>query len=262
MSIVCRLLDDRFAVAEGRLDQMECSTGDLFDGEIKAISNAVAKRQHEFIGGRVMARRAMTKLGLAPQAVFAGSDRAPIWPAGLVGSITHTGAWCAAVVARADEIRSVGIDVAEARSVGPELWRILCTEVEFEWLSMLPAENRELGATALFSAKESVFKAQYPLTRRMLDHQAVEVRLSGDWGYWEGELLGLSDDLAHEPAIVAGRLLIDNGMLATSAIIPIKHAEQIPHTINRRKESHTHGQCNKYAGSVRYAGTERPATGG
>lgn len=222
MSIVCRLLDDRFAVAEGRLDQMECSTDDLFDGEIKAVSNAVAKRQHEFIGGRVMARRAMTKLGLAPQAVLAGPDRAPIWPAALVGSITHTGTWCAAVVARADEIRSVGIDVAEARSVGPNLWPILCTTVEFEWLSMLPEEDRELGATALFSAKESVFKAQYPLTRRMLDHQAVEVRLNGDWSHWEGELLGLGDDLAHEPAIVAGRLLIDSGMLATSAIIPIK----------------------------------------
>lgn len=187
-----------------------------------AVGKAVAKRRHEFIGGRVMARRAMIRLGVAPQAVPAGSDRAPIWPVGLVGSITHTGAWCAAAVARADEIRSVGIDVADARSVGPELWRILCTSAEFEWLSMLPVADREQGATALFSAKESVFKAQYPLTRRMLDHQAVEVRLNGDWENWKGELLGSPQDLAHQPTIVEGRLLIDNGMLATCAVIPIR----------------------------------------
>jgi 4'-phosphopantetheinyl transferase EntD len=222
VSIVRRLLDDRFAVVEGRLDQMECSTDDLFDGELKAVGNAVAKRRHEFIGGRVMARRAMTRLGMAPKAVPAGPDRAPIWPAGLVGSITHTGAWCAAAVSRANEIRSVGIDVADARSVGAELLPILCTASELEWLTMLPADDRELGATALFSAKESVFKAQYPLTQRMLDHHAVEVRFSGDWHHWEGELLGPSEGLTHEPTIVAGRLLIDSGMLATCVVIPIK----------------------------------------
>lgn len=235
MSIVCRLLDDRFAVAEGRLDRMECSTDDLFDGELVAIRSAVAQRQHEFIGGRVMARRAMTRLGVAPQAVPAGPDRAPMWPDGLVGSITHSKVWCAAVVARDDKIRSVGIDVEDARSVGPELWRIVCTASELSWISTLPADDHELAATALFSAKESVFKAQYPLTRRMLDHQAVEVRLSRDWHRWEGELLGPAGDLGNERATVEGRLLIDDGMVATCVVIPVEHAHRHPHKIDATK---------------------------
>lgn len=228
MNIVRSLLGDPFAVEEGRLDRMECSTDDLLDGEFVSVGRAVAQRRHEFIGGRVMARRAMTRLGVAPQAIPAGSDRAPIWPAGLVGSITHTDRWCAAVVARADEILSVGIDVADAHSVGPELWQILCTLAEFEWLSMLPAKDRELGATALFSAKESVFKAQYPLTRRMLDHHDVEIRLSGDWHHWEAELMEPPEDLVNEWPIVEGRLLIDDAMLATCAVIPIETVNQSP----------------------------------
>jgi 4'-phosphopantetheinyl transferase EntD len=207
---------------------MECSTDDLLDGEMTALGNAVPRRRHEFIGGRVMARRAMTRLGVAPQAIPAGSDRAPIWPAGLVGSITHTDRWCAAVVAEADEILSIGIDVADLHSVGPELWQILCTVTESEWLSTLPAKDRELGATALFSAKESVFKAQYPLTRRMLDHHDVEIRFSGDWHHWVAELMEPPDDLVNDWPIVEGRLLIDDAMLATCVVIPIQTVNQSP----------------------------------
>ena len=235
VSIVCRVLDDRFAVAEGRLDRMECFTGDLFDEEAKAVGNAVARRRHEFIGGRILARRAMTRLGVAPQGVPAGQDRAPIWPAGLVGSITHTGKWCAAVVARAQEIRSVGVDVADVRSVGPELWPILCTSSEREWLSTLPPEKQSLGATALFSAKESVFKAQYPLTRRMLGYQAVEIRIGRDWSSWHGELLDPADASDCDLTVFEGRLFIGNEMLATSVVIPMDLTEPPPRVTNTTK---------------------------
>ena len=205
---------------------MECSAEDLLDGEFIAIQHAIPQRRHEFIGGRMMARRAMSELGVAPQAVPAGPDRAPVWPAGLVGSITHTGEWCAAAIARADEIRSVGIDVEDARSVGSELWQILCTVRELEWLSTLPTGVRELGATALFSAKESVFKAQYPLTRRMLGHQAVEVRLSRDWRHWEGDLLAPPEAPGQERVTVEGRLLVDDAMVATCVIIPVERTDR------------------------------------
>jgi 4'-phosphopantetheinyl transferase EntD len=221
MSILRRLLDDNVSVAESRLDEMSCSSGDLFDEEQVAIRHAVARRRHEFIAGRVLARAAMVGLGAQPQCVPAGPDRSPAWPPGIVGSITHSVSWCAVAVARADEVGSIGIDIEEAGAVGPELWPTVCTAAELEWLATLPEQDRAGAATILFSAKEAVFKAQYPLTGRMLDHQQVGIRVAADRRHFVAEV-------AKGPKIggvangkLEGRLRVSNGMVATSAVIPI-----------------------------------------
>ena len=233
--ILRRLLDDKVAVAETRLEEMSCSNNDLFADEQASIRHAVARRRQQFIGGRVLARAAMTRLGAEPQSVPAGPDRAPVWPPGLVGSITHSETWCAAAVARADEVGSIGIDIEEAGVVGAELWSTVCTASELKWLRMLPQADRANGATILFSAKEAVFKAQYPLTGRMLDHQQVEIRIAADQGRFVSEVAKAQEDGASASETLEGRVLVSNGFVATSVVIPITDDMQRRRPLQQKK---------------------------
>src|SRR5262249_41084450 len=74
----------------------------LMPGEVDAVSRAVPSRRREFALGRWCARRALGGLGIAPQSIPVGEGRAPTWPHGVVGSITHCREFVAAAVARVE----------------------------------------------------------------------------------------------------------------------------------------------------------------
>ena len=149
--------------------------GTLLDTETPTIARAVAKRRLEFTAGRIAARAAMADLGLPPAPVPMGPDRAPIWPEGLTGSIAHCATACIAAVTPLSAVRSIGLDIEEATPLAPDLWDTICTPVERTWLATRPEADRGLQAKRIFSAKEALYKAQYPLTRRLLEFREVEV---------------------------------------------------------------------------------------
>jgi enterobactin synthetase component D / holo-[acyl-carrier protein] synthase len=82
----------------------------VFLGEEDLVANAVESRRREFVTARRCAREALAKLGHAPTPIRSGPQREPLWPAGLVGSITHTSGFRAAAVAPRSVLSSVGID--------------------------------------------------------------------------------------------------------------------------------------------------------
>src|SRR6202047_4688051 len=84
-----------------------------FPGEESLVANAVEARRREFITARRCAREALAKLGYAPVPIRAGRKREPLWPAGLVGSITHTTGFRAAAVASRSVLASIGIDTEQ-----------------------------------------------------------------------------------------------------------------------------------------------------
>jgi 4'-phosphopantetheinyl transferase EntD len=148
--------------------------GALFAEERRAICNAVPRRQAEFAAGRMAARRALGELGQAPVALAVGADRAPVWPLGYRGSISHCRTAAVAVAARADAaLGFIGIDIEEAVPLERELWDAICTSSEIEWLEA--HWSARLWAKIVFSIKEAVYKAQYPVTGRMLEFQEVEL---------------------------------------------------------------------------------------
>jgi len=150
--------------------------GGLLSAEREAIEGAAPSRIEQFTAGRVCSRLALGRLGVAATTpIVRGEDRAPIWPKGFVGSISHTDTWCAAAVARRESIRSVGIDLEPATPLKEALWRRVCTPDERERLRELP--NSGLMGKILFSAKESVYKCQYSITTQFLGFQAVEVEV-------------------------------------------------------------------------------------
>ncbi|MET9523491.1 4'-phosphopantetheinyl transferase family protein [Streptomyces coeruleorubidus] len=155
----------------------------LYPEEAALVARAVAKRRREFAVVRSCARRAMEKLGVPPQPVLPGERGAPRWPAGLVGSMTHCDGYCAAALVRATDLASVGID-AEAHGPLPEgVLPAVALPAEAERLRRLAAQRPDVHwDRLLFSAKESVYKAWFPLTGKWLDFTEADIEISADPG--------------------------------------------------------------------------------
>jgi 4'-phosphopantetheinyl transferase EntD len=154
----------------------DCEQESLWPAELAAAAGMGAKRRREFSAGRHCARQALSGLGQAPVALPVGPGRAPVWPAGFTGSISHTDEVAVAVVARQTEIRSLGIDLESADPLGTELLELVCRDEE---LAALAASGLDVehGAKLIFSAKESLYKCLWPLTGVFLEFQAIGIRL-------------------------------------------------------------------------------------
>ncbi|MES2758530.1 MAG: 4'-phosphopantetheinyl transferase superfamily protein [Pseudomonadota bacterium] len=142
------------------------------------IARSVRKRQAEFFYGRVCARAALRHAGIGELAVGVGAAREPVWPAGAVGSITHSRTVAAALVLPASRFAGVGIDIEEPIA-DAALGSMLETVVSAPELARMRALHAPLdlqaALTLVFSAKESFFKAAYGTVQRYFDFHAVEV---------------------------------------------------------------------------------------
>lgn len=149
--------------------------GTLCPGEEAAVMRAVPDRRAEFAAGRSAARDALRALGLPPAAIPAGPDRAPVWPAGVVGSISHAAGLCIAAVARHDDCAMLGVDVESDTPLASDLIPEICRAEE---LTGIACVDRPTTAKRLFSAKEAAYKAHYPRVRQIFGFHALSVDLT------------------------------------------------------------------------------------
>lgn len=147
----------------------------LYPEEAQLIASAVAVRQAHFTAGRLSARAALEALGLASGPLLPDAARAPVWPQGVVGSITHTDGFCGAVVASRLRYRGIGIDAEVRGRVDETLWEHVLTPVERQRLHEQPAGCRTELATIVFCAKEAFYKCQYQVTASWLGFEGAEV---------------------------------------------------------------------------------------
>jgi 4'-phosphopantetheinyl transferase EntD len=143
----------------------------LYPEERAAVAKAIERRRREFAAGRACARAALGKLGAPAAAIPVGPDRAPIWPDGFVGSITHCDGFCCAVAARASEIASVGVDAEDAGPMTPGAARLVLQPGELARASAAADPPGSSWAKLAFSAKEAVYKCWFPLTGTPLTFQ-------------------------------------------------------------------------------------------
>lgn len=146
----------------------------LFSEEAELVASAVEKRRLEFARGRHCARAALRRLGLADQPLLSGSQREPLWPTGVVGSITHTAGMCGAVVGWQSRYSGVGIDIEPAAPLERAVAERIASEAEMRSLDALPPL---LAARLIFSAKEAFYKCQFSVTRQFLGFSEVSVAL-------------------------------------------------------------------------------------
>lgn len=131
----------------------------LHPQEEALVAGAGDKRRRDVALGRACARLALQQLGFAPVAIGRAPDGRPLWPDGVVGSITHTQGYAAALVARRDDWAGLGIDAEAVEAVDTPLWKRLFDAREQAVLAALPEARRVRAATLLFCAKEATFKA-------------------------------------------------------------------------------------------------------
>ena len=158
---------------------------------------AVSKRQTEFLAGRLCAHEALRRATGVASIPAVGEDRAPCWPAGVVGSITHGAGWAAAVAARAEQWRGLGLDVERllASTRADRLAGEILTPRELENYGDLDDSQRATLVTLTFSIKESLFKALYPLVNKRFYFQEAELIHHDDNGQARLRLL---NDLSQE----------------------------------------------------------------
>ncbi|WP_405962812.1 4'-phosphopantetheinyl transferase superfamily protein [Streptomyces sp. NBC_00723] len=157
----------------------EFGSAPLYPQEEALVARAVAKRRREFTIVRSCARRAMEKLGVPAQAVLPGERGAPQWPDGLTGSMTHCAGYCAAALVRAADLASLGIDAEPHEPLPEGVLSAVALPAEAERIGRLTAGRPEVQwDRLLFSAKESVYKAWFPLTRKWLDFSEADIDLA------------------------------------------------------------------------------------
>jgi 4'-phosphopantetheinyl transferase EntD len=188
--------------------------------EAAAVSRAVPTRQKEFALGRWCARVALEELGAGTPTLLVGPDRGPLWPSGIVGSITHCVGFVGAAVARSTSLTSIGFDVEPATPLGQDLVSLVCRVEEIESVGSMTPLAGAGWFKVLFSAKEAIHKCISPLSGIMLDFRDVTVGLLPEAGAFSAQLRpGLANDLLPDFGRIAGRYVVTPDFVFTSATI-------------------------------------------
>lgn len=165
---------------------------------------AVGKRQSEYLAGRLCAALALRDIGVAGQVGRAG--RAPVWPAGTSGSITHSAGRAIAVVS--DRIKAVGLDCEPLMSAQTLADVADMVMTSTERAHQPETYSRAQFCTLVFSAKEAVYKALSPGLTDIPDFSEAQItRIESD-SLW----------IAFRGADVGVRFVWDEGDCVTLAI--------------------------------------------
>ncbi|WP_329018895.1 4'-phosphopantetheinyl transferase superfamily protein [Micromonospora rifamycinica] len=198
--------------------------GELLPAERAGLGErAVESRRRDFTAGRVCARRAMTALGLPAAPVPTAPNRAPVWPAGLVGTITHTRGYCAAAVARHADLRAVGMDAERDKELNAGVRRLIMCPEEEDHLARLPGGVN--WPVVVFSAKETVYKVWHPVVGSWLDFLDATVELEPDTGVFTARISPArvsAATVADPPALVTGRFAVEGDLVRTAAVLPLR----------------------------------------
>lgn len=198
-----------------------------FASELEAVKDAVSSRRTDYLAVRSCARMALAELGVPPTEILNDEDRVPLWPEGIVGSLSHCPGYQVAAVAPSNRVCALGIDVEPNLALPAEVLRLVADEDE---IAQLQGAKKARTAIAwdrlLFSAKESVFKAWFPRTREWLEFQDCHLTFDAqasnltEGGRFEAEIRVRHEGPAGETSgKMTGRWCLDGSVLLTAVCI-------------------------------------------
>jgi 4'-phosphopantetheinyl transferase EntD len=195
--------------------------GFLFPEEEQIIARAVAVRRREYATVRSCARSCLDRLGYPPVPILPGVGGAPTWPAGVQGSMTHCAGYAAAAVGPVPQISAIGIDAEPDVPLPDGVLDLIATAAERDRLVVAELEPGSPNwDRLLFSAKEAVYKAWFPLVGEWLDHQQAEIIFGPENGAFAALLSrdGLIVN-GHHVRRLHGRWIRDRGILLTAVVL-------------------------------------------
>lgn len=190
------------------------------------LERASTARRAAFVAGRACARSALQRIAptSANEQLPIGADRAPVWPAGFIGSISHTDGFACAAVARTADASGVGLD--SEWIVPSEMTGVMRAQIatigELEALRARANLDDCVLLTIIFSAKESLFKCLYPKVGRLFGfHAAAIVDISTGEASFRAELREQVGDWSRG-AVLEGRYLVGDGLVHTALTLPTR----------------------------------------
>jgi 4'-phosphopantetheinyl transferase EntD len=188
----------------------------LFAEELALLGDAFESRRREFATARRCAHEALAALGFGPAPILRGAKREPLWPDGIVGSITHCRGYRAAAVAHCQDMLTIGIDAEPDEPMPDGIGRRVFRAEEREWLARAPIGVN--WGRVIFSAKESIYKSWYPLTGRWLGFDEAIVTIDPQTDTFQARLLASPEhrDLTR----LTGRFLVADGLVLTAVAVP------------------------------------------
>lgn len=174
------------------------------------LSKAVPKRRAEYLASRLCVRDALTHFGFTDFVLANDADRAPIWPEGITGSLSHTRTCISLLLAKSSAGKLLGVDCEEIMqpAAAVEMRDMIINEREAAVLqaSSLPFAT---ALTAAFSLKESLYKALFPVFRQFMNFDEAEITAC------ETNMAGVTLRLtrALSPEFAVGRLFTGSVML-------------------------------------------------
>lgn len=198
----------------------------LYAVEESAVAGAGPERRAEFATARHLARRALSRLEVAWAPLPAGPRRAPQWPAGVVGSITHCAGYRVAVVARRTEFAALGVDAEPNEPLPVTVLRRIATERELARVADLLVRRPEVRwDRLLFSVKESLYKACTPLAGQWPGYDRTDIVLDAAGPALTARLLPGPRPGPPPCGTFEGRWLVRRGLLLTAVLRPARPAE-------------------------------------
>ncbi|MEU3457151.1 4'-phosphopantetheinyl transferase superfamily protein [Micromonospora sp. NPDC006766] len=200
----------------------------LLPEEERIVAKAIEKRRREFTTARHCARAALVRLGVPPAPILAGRLNEPLWPAGVVGTITHCTGYRGVVVASDSKIITVGIDAEpnEPLTKGV-LESVALPDERIHVADLLEARPEIRWDRMLFCAKEAVYKSWFPLARRWLDFEDAVVTLrpgsaGASSGVFDARLLVAGPRVGGRRLTgFTGRWLVEQGLILTAIVVPV-----------------------------------------
>jgi len=187
----------------------------LYPEEEAVVADAAPRRREEFAAVRRCARRALEQLGRPPAPVLPGPGGAPVWPGDVVGSMTHCAGYRAAVVADRSTLATIGIDAEPDEPLPVDVVRVIARPEEIALFHAAGSVQPFNGDRLLFSAKEAVYKAWYPLTGRWLDFDDVSVLPDPHARRFTARVLAPApDDMQH----FSGTWTVASGLILTVCV--------------------------------------------
>ncbi len=196
--------------------QMDASV--LVGPEVELAATYGHKRRADFCTGRYCLRQCTAPLGYDGP-IMPGQRGMPTLPAHITASVSHSRTLAGAIAAPTTHVRSLGLDIETIGRVHTDMWHLLFSPRETEYLAALSPQERALHSTLFFSLKEAFYKAQFPITHTYLDFHDVEL-IPTNGSFYISMLRHVNTQFALGAQFPASYLQLDAEFITYCAIHP------------------------------------------
>lgn len=149
--------------------------------EAASLGNVVSKVRCQSGAARIVARALLAKRGFLQVQIPKSQAGPPIWPQGIVGSLAHHDTVAAAAIAGNESVGGLGIDIEPHEPLPSDLVDIIATKNEKKRYN-----KSFLQARYIFVLKEAVYKAYFPIFKKIIDFHDIEIDIDAGIGRVDG----------------------------------------------------------------------------